>query len=76
LLLGLAQIVMRGVAFVLHRLVLLLLQLLGGGRQRLSQSSDTQKRQDEGSGGNLFHHRIITDMAGTLFLKDRILNDF
>lgn len=72
LLLALIQIVMRGVALVLNRLVVLLLQLLRRGRQGLGPGRRGGQERKKSEGGYRFHHvHRITDKHGPAFLKDR-----
>jgi hypothetical protein len=74
LLLGLTHIAMGRVRLILDRLIGLLLQLLRGGRQCLGISGGRAQGYKSGSAEDLFHHGMITNKTGTLFLKDRMTN--
>ena len=75
--LQLVQIAMSGVALILDGLIVLLLQLLRRGRQRLGKSSERyEARQNKTNGecAGFLHHHAITDGVPRGSVKERTLS--
>jgi hypothetical protein len=74
LLLRLALIIMGRVGLILNRLIGLLLQLLGRGRQGLRPSGRACQDRKQSQDGYLFHAHKITDKPEPCSLKIEHLN--